>query len=59
MHTSTPVYVCIVGARRRMMTCDSIVLVSQSLGEYFHPYPLTVCFKGQGEGVGGEVGEGV
>ncbi len=43
--------VCIVEARWRMITCDGIVVVSQFLGEYFHPYPLTLCFKGQGEGV--------
>ncbi len=39
-----------------MMTCNGIVVVSQFLGEYFHPYPLTLCFKGQGEGVC--IGEG-
>ncbi len=50
MHTSGGVF--IVGARWRMMTCDDIVVVSQFLGEYFHPYPLTLCFKGQGEGLG-------
>ncbi len=38
------------------MTCNGIVVVSQFLGEYFHPYPLTLCFKGQGEGVC--IGEG-
>ncbi len=38
-----------------MMTCDGIVVESQFLGVYFHPYPLTLCFKGQGEGVGGGV----
>ncbi len=42
----------IVGDRRRMITCDGIVVVSQFLVEYFQPYPLALCFKGQGEGVG-------
>ncbi len=42
-----------------MMTWIGIVVVSHFLGEYFHPYPLTLCFKGQGEGVGVGVGEGV
>ncbi len=37
----------IEGARRRMITCNGIVVVvSQFLGEYFHP--LTLCFKGHG-----------
>ncbi len=48
MHTS--IGVCIVGARRHM--CNSVVVVSHFLGQYFHPYPLTLCFKGHGEGVG-------
>ncbi len=56
MHTSMCV---IVGARWRMITCDGIVVVSQFLEEYFQPYPLTLRFKGQGEGVGRGVGEGV
>ncbi len=42
-----------------MITCNGKVVVSQFLVEYFHPYPLAICFKGQGEGVGGGVGEGV
>ncbi len=29
-----------------MITCDGIVVVSQSLGEYFHPYPLALCSAG-------------
>ncbi len=31
------------------MACDSIVLVSQFLGEYFYPFLLTHC--GEVEGV--------
>ncbi len=46
---------CVVGARQRMMMCDCIVVVSQFLGEYFHPYPETLHFKGEGEGEDGRV----
>ncbi len=55
MHTS--IGVCTVVARQGMMTCNGIVVVFHFFGKYFHPYPLTLCFKGQGEGV--RVREGV
>ncbi len=31
---------------------SGIVVASHFLGEYFHHYPLPLCFKGQWEGEG-------
>ncbi len=42
-----------------MIPCNSIVVVSQFLGEYFHPYPLTLCLKGQGKEYKIELGFGL
>jgi len=39
------------------MTFNGGVVVSHFLGEYFHPYTLPLCFKGQGEGEGVGLGE--
>ncbi len=46
MHTSIGVF--FVGARWCLMTCNGIVVVSQFLREYFHPYPYTL-FQGTRE----------